>query len=47
LEVHVFTITDKAAEKAKLVLAEEGKAEWGSGFTMPAEDAAVLLSALI
>jgi iron-sulfur cluster assembly accessory protein len=29
LEVHVFTITDKAAEKAKLVLAEEDKAEWG------------------
>jgi iron-sulfur cluster assembly accessory protein len=29
LEVHVFTITEKAAEKAKIVLAEEGKAEWG------------------
>ena len=25
----MFTITDKAAEKAKLVLAEEDKAEWG------------------
>ncbi|HMK60723.1 MAG TPA: iron-sulfur cluster assembly accessory protein [Dissulfurispiraceae bacterium] len=25
----MFTITDKAAEKAKLVLAEEGKADWG------------------
>jgi len=25
----VFTITEKAAEKAKIVLAEEGKAEWG------------------
>jgi iron-sulfur cluster assembly accessory protein len=29
LEVQVFTITEKAAEKAKLVLADEGKAEWG------------------
>ncbi len=25
----MFTITEKAAEKAKMVLAEEGKAEWG------------------
>jgi iron-sulfur cluster assembly accessory protein len=29
LEVHVFTITEKAAEKAKVVLAEEGKTDWG------------------